>query len=257
MTPRSGLRKSLYIFILVVFLSPFFVGSNSSSIFKGKVVEVHRGDLLTVSYAGKNLKIRIYGVICPKIQSDLGKKALDFTSELTMEKVVIIRPYGRDRYGRIIGEILLPDGDNISYELVGRGLAIWDREYAEGDVRLEDLEDKAKKAQKGVWGTVEKPREQIIQDGQDAMAEINNLPQNSQAEKPATTQKTEIKPENKKWYARFFSTIKRWLALWKENSFQSFTQWIKKLYVRAKERFKELSKKKDKETSFLYSSPLA
>jgi endonuclease YncB( thermonuclease family) len=45
-------------------------------------------------------------------------------------KVVTIRQHGRDRYGRIVADVILADGRNVNHELVRRGLARWYRKYA-------------------------------------------------------------------------------------------------------------------------------
>ena len=38
--------------------------------------------------------------------------------------------HATDRYGRLVGEVLLPNGRNLGQELVRAGLAWWYRQYA-------------------------------------------------------------------------------------------------------------------------------
>ena len=57
----------------------------------------------------------------------------------------------RDRYGRTVGEVLLPDGRSLNRELVRAGLAWWYRRYAPDDQTLEQLEREARAAQRGLW----------------------------------------------------------------------------------------------------------
>ena len=57
----------------------------------------------------------------------------------------------RDRYGRTVGEVVLPDGKVLNQELVRAGLAWWYRDYAAGDSRLALLEQEARAAGRGVW----------------------------------------------------------------------------------------------------------
>jgi endonuclease YncB( thermonuclease family) len=56
-----------------------------------------------------------------------------------------------DRYGRLVGEVLLPSGRNLGHELVKAGMAWWYRQYARGDTTLPTLEAEAKAAKRGLW----------------------------------------------------------------------------------------------------------
>ncbi len=56
-----------------------------------------------------------------------------------------------DRYGRTIGEVSPPDGRVLNRELVKAGFAWWYRRYAPEDVRLEQLENEAREAGRGLW----------------------------------------------------------------------------------------------------------
>ncbi len=60
-----------------------------------------------------------------------------------------------DRYGRTIGEVSLPDGRVLNRELVKAGFAWWYRRYAPEDVRLEQLENEAREAGRGLWADAE------------------------------------------------------------------------------------------------------
>ena len=55
-----------------------------------------------------------------------------------------------DRYGRTVGEVVLPDGKVLNQELVRAGLAWWYRDYAAGDLRLALLSGR-RAAGRGVW----------------------------------------------------------------------------------------------------------
>lgn len=56
-----------------------------------------------------------------------------------------------DRYGRLVGEVLLPDGRNLNHELVRAGMAWWYRRYAQEDTTLAQLEAEARAARRGLW----------------------------------------------------------------------------------------------------------
>ncbi len=56
----------------------------------------------------------------------------------------------RDRYGRTVGVVLLPDGRSLNHELVRAGLAWMYRRYT-NDQSLSDLEEEARLARRGLW----------------------------------------------------------------------------------------------------------
>ena len=57
----------------------------------------------------------------------------------------------RYKFGRTLGDVILPDGINLNQELVKQGWCWWYRKYAPGDTVLEGLEKEARKARKGLW----------------------------------------------------------------------------------------------------------
>jgi endonuclease YncB( thermonuclease family) len=62
----------------------------------------------------------------------------------------VVRVRGRDRYGRTIGDVFLPDGRHLNQELVRAGYAWWYRRYS-ADQRLAALEGEARAARRGLW----------------------------------------------------------------------------------------------------------
>jgi micrococcal nuclease len=53
---------------------------------------------------------------------------------------VKIVPRDRDRYGRIVADVVLPDGRVLSDELVKAGLAWWCRQHAQNIGTLSEFE---------------------------------------------------------------------------------------------------------------------
>lgn len=119
--------------------------------FTGTVISVADGDTLTVLHAGKQERVRLYGVDCPEKKQPFGTRARQLTGQLAFQKVVTVRVKDRDRYGRTVGEVVLPDGKVLNQELVRAGLAWWYRDYAAGDAKLARLELEARAARRGVW----------------------------------------------------------------------------------------------------------
>lgn len=119
--------------------------------FTGKVVGVSDGDTISVMHNGKAERIRLSGIDCPEKRQAYGNRAKQFTSQLVFGKEVTVQVAGRDRYGRPLGEVVLPDGRNLNQELVKAGLAWWYRQYAPGNTALERLEQEARTAKRGLW----------------------------------------------------------------------------------------------------------
>ncbi len=71
-----------------------------------------------------------------------------------MGKVVTVKETGHDRYGRTLGDVILPDGRNLNHELLKAGYAWWFRWYSK-DVRLGEMEDEARLAKRGLWADAE------------------------------------------------------------------------------------------------------
>ena len=63
----------------------------------------------------------------------------------------MLQTHGQDKYGRILGDVLLRDGTNLNQVLVKDGWCWWYRKYAPGDIVLEGLEKAAREAKKGLW----------------------------------------------------------------------------------------------------------
>lgn len=119
--------------------------------FTGKVIGVSDGDTITMLHQGYPEKIRLKGIDCPEKVQVFGQRAKQFTSTLAFGRVVTIRGVEkRDRYGRILGEVILPDGQNLNHQLLQAGLAWWYRKYS-NDLQLERMESEARKAKRGLW----------------------------------------------------------------------------------------------------------
>jgi len=106
---------------------------SSAQEFTAKVVGVADGDTITVLRDRTQVRVRLDGIDCPESGQAFGSRAKAFTSELTFGKVVTVRPRNKDRYGRIVAEIVLADGRDVNHEFVRTGSAWWFRKYAPHD----------------------------------------------------------------------------------------------------------------------------
>lgn len=118
--------------------------------FSGKVVAIKDGDTVEVLREGKAVRIRLADVDCPEKRQPYGQKAKQFSSSLAFNKEVAVKVRDTDRYGRLVAELVLPDGRSLNRELVKEGLAWWYRQYSK-DESYGKLEDAARKAKRGLW----------------------------------------------------------------------------------------------------------
>jgi endonuclease YncB( thermonuclease family) len=66
-------------------------------------------------------------------------------------QTVTVRVHDTDRYGRLVAEVILPDGRSLNHEFVAAGMAWWYRQYAANDAVLAPLEAPAKATKRGPW----------------------------------------------------------------------------------------------------------
>jgi len=137
------LRLSLLLFVLA---SPALAGE-----FSGSVVGVLDGDTIEIVHAHQPERIRLSGIDCPEKGQAYGQRAKQATSARVFGKEVTLRTFGKDRYGRTIADVILPDGANLNQILVKEGMCWWYRKYAPANTVLEQLETDAREKQMGLW----------------------------------------------------------------------------------------------------------
>jgi len=80
-----------------------------------------------------------------------GQRAKQATSALIYGKEVTLQTHGKDKYGRTVADVLLPDGGNVNQQLVREGWCWWYQKHAPKDLALEQSEQEAKEAKRGLW----------------------------------------------------------------------------------------------------------
>jgi endonuclease YncB( thermonuclease family) len=118
--------------------------------FQGKVVGIVDGDTIEVLHSLRTERIRLHGVDAPEKSQAFGSRARQFTAGLVFGRIVTVREKGRDRYGRTLAEIALPDGRILNRELVANGFA-WHYKRYSSDRSLARLEETARAQKKGLW----------------------------------------------------------------------------------------------------------
>ncbi len=92
--------------------------------FAAEVVGVSDGDTLTVLTAEKRqVKVGLHGIDAPETGQHFGSRAKQASSEMAFGKQVTVRERDKDRYGRTVAEVILPDGRSLNGEMVRNGMA--------------------------------------------------------------------------------------------------------------------------------------
>ena len=123
---------------------------------KGKVVGVADGDTVTVLDENEaERKVRLNGIDAPEKSQPFGEASKQHLSDLVYGKVVNVEGQETDRYGRLVGVLLL-DGQDINLAQLEAGQAWYYRQY-ESEVAparraaYAAAENAARQARRGLW----------------------------------------------------------------------------------------------------------
>ena len=145
--------------------------SASAETISGKVIGVADGDTVTVLDANREPhKIRVSGIDAPEKAQPFGQRAKASMSTLVFGKDVDVQWSKRDRYQRIVGQVLVADPDcrklqcpktlDAGLTQITLGLAWWYKKYAKDQPpgqakRYEIAEQEARSRRVGLWADKE------------------------------------------------------------------------------------------------------
>ena len=136
----------------VIFLILLLLFSRAEAVaFTSPVVGVIDGDTIDILHNGKAQRIRLYGIDCPEKGQPFGKVAKWATSALVFGRTVTVQGHGKDKYKRLVADVLLADDTSVNHKLVKDGWCWWYRKYAPDDSVLEAVETEAREANRGLW----------------------------------------------------------------------------------------------------------
>lgn len=110
-----------------------------SGVYTAKVVNVYDGDTVhaVMRFNGKFQKfsVRIYGIDTPERKVKMGtpdRDSLKAAAELArmevvrlvLNKIVVLKCRGFDKYGRLLANIVTREGVDVSQHLLSRGMAV-------------------------------------------------------------------------------------------------------------------------------------
>ena len=116
----------------------------------GKVVAINDGDTFTVVIDNKQIKIRVDAIDAPEKGMPYSKASKKYLSALCFNKLVGIKAVKTDRYGRTVARATLPNGKDLSTEMIRAGYA-WHYKKYSTDKQLANLELLARKGKLGLW----------------------------------------------------------------------------------------------------------
>lgn len=130
--------------------------SVSAETLVGRVVGVSDGDTVTVLDAERQQhKIRLGGIDAPEKRQAFGQRSKEALSDMVFGRTISVEWSKLDRYGRIIGKIIV-NAKDVNLGQVEAGLAWWYQKYsAEQTVTDRQLyalaEDRARRERLGLW----------------------------------------------------------------------------------------------------------
>ena len=133
--------------LLYIFLASAAIAADYS----GLVVSIRDGDTFDILHKQHPERIRLSGIDCPEKGQSYGHQAKQATSAMVLGKEVLLQTHGRDRSGRILADVRLPDGTHVNYTLVKNGWCWWYREHAPRNTELARLEKHARETKQGLW----------------------------------------------------------------------------------------------------------
>lgn len=123
----------------------------------GRIVGIADGDTLTLlDAANTQHKVRLAGIDSPEKGQPFGQVCKQSLADLAYDRTAQIEWNKLDRYGRVIGKVLVNERD-VNLEQIHRGCA-WHYKQYQNEQALEDrlsyakAEGKAKAEKVGLWG---------------------------------------------------------------------------------------------------------
>lgn len=141
--------------------------STAPSSFSGRVIAVTDGDTIKVLDADHvTHKVRLMGIDAPEADQPFGSASRKYLATMVAAKEVLVEPYKKDRYGRVLGKVWVQPRDCVgcgkvldaNYAQILGGMAWWYKYYAheqspEDRGRYESAEFEAKAKKSGLWST--------------------------------------------------------------------------------------------------------
>ncbi|MBW2476795.1 MAG: thermonuclease family protein [Deltaproteobacteria bacterium] len=140
----------LALLVMTTAVGVFAWNCSYAATFSGKLVKVIDGDTVEVVHEGQARRIRLAHIDTPEIGQAHGQAAKRYVLAIAAQRSVQVRWQSTDRYGRTLGEVILPDGTNLNKQIVRAGYAWHYKDYS-SDPSYAELEEQARLARRGLW----------------------------------------------------------------------------------------------------------
>ncbi|HKU74085.1 MAG TPA: thermonuclease family protein [Pyrinomonadaceae bacterium] len=124
--------------------------------FSGRVVGIDDGDsIIVLDVDNRSHKIRLQGIDAPEGGQAFGDRSRQSLSDLVFSKDITIEWFKRERYGRLVGKVLV-DGRDVCLDQIKAGMA-WHYKYFQSEQTAEDrrlyadAEVEARASRVGLW----------------------------------------------------------------------------------------------------------
>ena len=119
--------------------------------FDAQVVRIVDGDTLAVQSTTGECLIRLWGVDAPEMDQVWGWESKVALGLMCMGEKVHVEVVDVDRFKRRVATIRLPDGRDVSNEMLRLGAAWWYSDYAPRDAVKKGLQYQAQAGKIGLW----------------------------------------------------------------------------------------------------------
>lgn len=121
-----------------------------------RVKFVQDGDSMVICCErGNGFTIRLKDIDAPERDQPYAQKSRAYMQELVMDKPVKLIGDKRDKYGRLLVDLMV-DGESVNEIMISEGMA-WRWRYSKSK-KLKELEDIAREQEKGLWSLPENQR---------------------------------------------------------------------------------------------------
>lgn len=150
--------RSPFILAVLIFAPWMSEAKEPIEIINGKVVGVSDGDTLSLLVENialgstQEVKVRLYGIDAPEDGQAFGNKAKKLLSDLVYRKPVLVYSFGKDKYERVLGEVMVVGAtESANQTMLKSGLAWWYSYYAKDRKDLSALQIQAQQSRVGLW----------------------------------------------------------------------------------------------------------
>lgn len=119
--------------------------------FDAVVVRVLDGDTVSVQGQSGDHILRLWGIDAPEMDQIWGMESKIALGTMCIGKTVHVEVKDVDRYKRRVVTIRLPDGRDVSDEMLRQGAAWWYTDYAPYDAQKKGLQNEARAGKLGLW----------------------------------------------------------------------------------------------------------